>query len=66
MLLFNSGQSVVQVAAHVSDHILSLLCPQVRIEDECVTPEDIQCAVHLALFASDRARSKRLRQDDKQ
>jgi hypothetical protein len=37
---------------------------QVRIEDESVTPEDIQCAVHMALFNSERARSKRLRQDE--
>eukprot|EP00878_Enallax_costatus_P012540 GHUV01013098.1.p1 GENE.GHUV01013098.1~~GHUV01013098.1.p1 ORF type:complete len:481 (+),score=152.21 GHUV01013098.1:1302-2744(+) len=29
---------------------------EVRIEDENVTPEDIQCAVHMALFSSDRER----------
>jgi hypothetical protein len=37
---------------------------QVRIEDDSVTPEDIQCAVHMALFNSERARSKRLRQEE--
>ncbi|WIA37623.1 hypothetical protein OEZ86_014524 [Tetradesmus obliquus] len=37
---------------------------EVRIEDDSVTPEDIQCAVHMALFNSERARSKRLRQDE--
>lgn len=38
-------------------------CFQVKIEDESVTAEDIQCAVHMALFAAERLRSKRLRQD---
>jgi hypothetical protein len=38
------------------------LIVQVRTEDESVTAEDIQCAVHQALFA-DKARSKRVRKD---
>ncbi|KAF8065960.1 PSS2 [Scenedesmus sp. PABB004] len=36
---------------------------EVRIEDESVTAEDIQCAVHSALFAGERGRGKRLRQE---
>ncbi|KAF6254412.1 hypothetical protein COO60DRAFT_1703344 [Scenedesmus sp. NREL 46B-D3] len=37
---------------------------EVRVEDSAVTPEDIRCAVHMSLFNSERARSKRLRQDE--
>jgi hypothetical protein len=45
--------------------LLLLLLPlQVRIEDPCVSPEDIQCAVQAALFEAERARSKRLRRED--
>jgi len=41
------------------------VCCQVRMEEaSAVTPEDIQFAVQQALFAAERARSKRLRRED--